>query len=100
MNSSENSNDHLLYFGADIREKDHREVIEKLKRAVFEIADPQFFATPNLGGLLRYEENVFLSNLQKEKGLFDYTFKDESNYIFGNPLKISQEEGIFIKVIK
>lgn len=49
---------------------------------------------------LEFNKIKQMGQWQKEKGLFDYTFKDESNYIFGNPLKISQEEGIFIKVIK
>ncbi len=49
---------------------------------------------------LEFNKIKQIGQWQKEKGLFDYTFKDESNYIFGNPLKISQEEGIFIKVIK
>ncbi len=49
---------------------------------------------------LEFNKIKQIGQWQKEKGLFDYTFKDESNYIFGDSLKINQEEGIFIKVVK
>ena len=49
---------------------------------------------------LEFNKIKQIGQWQKEKGLFDYTFKDESNYIFGDSLNINQEEGIFIKVVK
>jgi hypothetical protein len=61
-----NQNYDLYYQGADFREKDHREVIEKLKKTIVEIEDPKFFGTPNLANALN-PENIYLSALQKEK---------------------------------
>jgi hypothetical protein len=62
-----NSNDDLLYLGADFRKKDHRELIDILEKTINNIAVPKSFKGPNLENEPDDPENIYLSSLQKEK---------------------------------
>jgi len=49
---------------------------------------------------LEFNKVKQIGQWQDHKGLFDYTFKDEKNNIFGEELKIDKQNGIFVKVIQ
>jgi len=49
---------------------------------------------------LEFNKVKQIGQWQDHKGLFDYTFKDEKNNIFGEELKIDKQSGIFIKVLQ